>query len=65
MLRLHPHTSTVGGGTWDPSEYMPLPRIGSLLGKAHSSPLKSPALAVPIAREGEVISEGTKGYVSG
>lgn len=57
-------TSTVGGRTWDPSEYMPLPCAGSLLRNANNPSLKSPVLAVPIVREGEAVSEGTRGYVS-
>lgn len=56
--------STSGGGMWVPSEYTPLWCVGFLLQKDHNSPLKSPVLAAPFAREGGVISEGTKGYVS-
>jgi len=57
-------TTTVVGKMWYPSECMPLPFAGSLLGKAHNSPLKSPVLTVLFIREGKARSEGTKGYVS-
>lgn len=48
-------TSTVGGRTRDPSEYMPLPYAGSLLGSANNPPLKSSVLVVLIVREGEAV----------
>ena len=57
-------TSTVGGRTWDLSEYMPLPCAGSLLWNANNPSLKSPVLTVPIVKKGEAVSEGTEGYVS-
>lgn len=50
MLELHPHLVLVEGH-------------GSLL-NIRLSCLLAPVLVVPVVRAGEVISEGTEGYVS-